>query len=227
MEKKSIRTLNEYEGKILLKQWGIPVVEEALVGNEKEAVECARQLGYPVALKVCSEAVLHKTDQGGVILDIKDAGTLKRSVRDIQSRFKGTPHRLLIQKMASPGIELILGARRDPVFGPVILAGIGGVFTEVFRDTALELAPLSIPRALAMLDRLRGAALLKGFRGQDPSDLRAVAEAVTALSRLMVKRSDILEIDINPIVVRHQRCAGSGCAREACRQPQNRIGQKP
>jgi acyl-CoA synthetase (NDP forming) len=103
--------------------------------------------------------------------------------------------------MAPAGIELILGARRDPVFGPVILAGIGGVFTEVFRDTALELAPLSLPTALAMLDRLRGAALLKGFRGQVPSDLKAVAEAITALSQLMVKRSDILEIDINPLVV--------------------------
>lgn len=201
MEEKPIRTLNEYDGKILLRQWGIPVVEEALAGNEKDAVKCAGKLGYPVALKVCSEAVLHKTDQGGVILNIKDAPTLKRSVRDIQSRFKGTPHCLLVQKMASPGIELILGARRDPVFGPVILAGIGGVFTEVFRDTALELAPLSIPSALAMLDRLRGAALLKGFRGQVPSDLKAVAEAITALSQLMVKRSDILEIDINPIVV--------------------------
>jgi acyl-CoA synthetase (NDP forming) len=201
MEEKPIRTLNEYDGKILLKQWGIAVVEEALAGNEKEAIICADKLGYPVALKVCSEAVLHKTEQGGVILDIKDAPTLKRSVRDIQSRFKGTPHSLLIQKMASPGIELILGARRDPVFGPVILAGIGGVFTEVFRDTALELAPLSITSALAMLDSLRGTALLKGFRGQVPSDLKAVAEAITALSQLMVKRSDILEIDINPIVV--------------------------
>jgi acetate---CoA ligase (ADP-forming) len=201
VEQKPIRALNEYEGKCLLRQWGIPVVEEALACNEKEAIECAGQLGYPVALKVCSEAVLHKTEQGGVILDIKDAGTLNQSVRDIQSRFKRTPHRLLVQKMASPGIELIIGAHRDPVFGPVILAGIGGVFTEVFRDTAIELAPVFIPTALAMLDRLRGAALLKGFRGQAPSDLKAVAEAIKALSDLMVKRSDILEIDINPIVV--------------------------
>jgi acyl-CoA synthetase (NDP forming) len=201
VEKKLIRTLNEYEGKILLRQWGIPVIEEALASNEKEAIECAGQLGYPVALKVCSEAVLHKTDQGGVVLNIPDSATLRGSVREIHSRFATVTHTLLVQKMAPAGIELILGARRDPVFGPVILAGIGGVFTEVFRDTALELAPLSIPTALAMLDRLRGAALLKGFRGQVPSDLKAVAEAITALSRLMVKRSDIIEIDINPIVV--------------------------
>jgi acetate---CoA ligase (ADP-forming) len=197
----SIRALNEFEGKLMLKQWGIPVIEEAVADHEDEATKHADKLGYPVALKVCSEAVLHKTDQGGVILDIKDAGTLKQSVRDIHTRFRKTPHRLLVQKMAPAGIELILGARRDPIFGPVILAGIGGIFTEVFCDTALELAPLSIPNALAMLDRLRGEALLKGFRGQIPPDLKAVAKAITALSGLMLKRSDILEIDINPLIV--------------------------
>ena len=123
MHQEVIRTLNEYEGKLLLKKWGIPVIEEAVADHEEEAIKHAAKLGYPVALKVCSEEILHKTDQGGVILDIKDAGTLKRSVRDMHTRFKGTPHCLLIQKMASPGIELIVGARRDPVFGPVILAG--------------------------------------------------------------------------------------------------------
>jgi acetate---CoA ligase (ADP-forming) len=204
VEENLIRTLNEYEGKRLLKQWGISVVEEAIACNEKEAIECAGKFGYPVVLKVCSETVLHKTEQGGVILDIKDAGALKRSVSDMQSRFKGTPHCLLVQKMASPGIELIVGARRDPVFGPVILAGIGGVFAEVFQDTALEIAPVNISTAGSMLDRLRGSALLKGFRGQAPADLKHVAEALTALSRLMLKRPDILEIDINPFITNAQ-----------------------
>jgi acyl-CoA synthetase (NDP forming) len=227
MHQEVIRTLNEYEGKLLLKKWGIPVIEESVADHEEEAIKHADKLGYPVALKVCSEEILHKTDQGGVILDIKDAGALKRSVREIQSRFKGTPHSLLVQKMASPGIELIVGARRDPVFGPVILAGIGGVFAEVFRDTALELAPLSIPRALAMLDRLRGAALLKGFRGQVPSDLRAVAGAITALSRLMVKLSDILEIDINPIVVNAKGALAVDALVRLTDRPKTGSGKSP
>jgi len=204
MKEKPIRTLNEYEGKILLRQRGIPVVEEALADNEKQAVECAAQLGYPVALKVCSEAVLHKTDQGGVVLNITDPATLRRTVREMHSRFANVTHTLLVQKMAPDGIELILGARRDPVFGAVILAGIGGVFTEVFRDTALEIAPVNIATAGSMLDRLRGSALLKGFRGQAPADLKPVAEALASLSRLMLKRPDILEIDINPFIAHTQ-----------------------
>jgi acyl-CoA synthetase (NDP forming) len=197
----SIRALNEFEGKILLKEWGIPVIEETLAGDENEALAKAEGLGYPVALKICSAAVLHKTEQGGVVLNIPDAGTLTRSALRMRDSFTNVPHVLLIQKMASPGIELIIGSRRDLVFGPVVLVGIGGVFTEVFRDTVLELAPVSIVSARAMLDRLRGAALLKGFRGQAPVALKSVAEAIAALSRMMVKRSDILEIDINPIIV--------------------------
>ncbi len=200
MKDHSIRALNEFEGKILLKEWGIPVIEEAIAGDENEALATAEGLGYPVALKICSQAVLHKTEQGGVVLNIPDAGTLTRSARRMHDSFINVPHVLLIQKMASPGIELIIGARRDPVFGPVVLVGIGGVFTEVFRDTVLELAPVSIASARAMLDRLRGAALLKGFRGQAPADLKSVSDAIAALSRMMVRRSDILEIDINPFI---------------------------
>ena len=170
--------------------------------------------------------VLHKTDQGGVILNINDR-RLKRSVREIHSRFRNSHPYAARPEDGTTGIELILGARRDPVFGPVILAGIGGVFTEVFRDTALELAPLSIPRALAMLDRLRGAALLKGFRGQAPSDLKAVAEAITALSRLMVKRSDILEIDINPIIVSTKGALAVDALVRLADRPKTGSGQKP
>jgi len=195
-----IRTLNEFEGKTVLREWGIPVIDEAVAQDESQAVQKARKLGYPVALKICSDAVLHKTDAGGVVLNITEESTLRASARELHSRFSEMPHTLLVQKMAAPGTELILGARRDPVFGPVVLAGMGGIFTEVFRDTSIALAPVSAPEALAMLESLRGAALLKGFRGQTPVDLKTLADAIAALSRLIVKRSDILEIDINPFI---------------------------
>ena len=219
MRDQSIRALNEYEGKLILAQWGIPVIAEAVAAQEGEAVRHAERLGYPVALKVCSEAVLHKTEKGGVILNITDTTALNRSLRDIETRFKDTPHSLLVQKMASPGIELILGARRDPVFGPVVLAGIGGVFTEVFRDTALEITPVGAGVARAMLDRLRGSALLKGFRGQAAADHAVVVNAIVCLSQMMVKRSDILEVDINPFIVH----AGGAVAVDAL----VRISSKP
>ncbi|HVN72498.1 MAG TPA: acetate--CoA ligase family protein [Desulfomonilia bacterium] len=200
MREKAVRVLDEYRGKLLIEEWGIPVIEEAVAADEEAAAACAGRIGYPVSLKVCSEAVLHKTDQGGVILNIPDVSALKRSARDMHSRFKNVSHKLLVQKMAPKGIELILGARRDPVFGPVVMAGIGGVFTEVFRDTTLEIAPVSVPTALAMCERLRGAALLKGFRGQAPVDLGAVASSIASLSRLIMERGDILDIDVNPLI---------------------------
>jgi len=200
MESATISTMNEYEGGLLLKQWGIPVIDEILVQDESQAGKAADKLGYPVVLKVCSQEILHKTEKGGVVLNIRNARDLDRAVSDIRYRFPGIPHALLVQKMAGSGVELILGARRDPVFGPVVLAGIGGVFTEIFRDTVIELAPLSIREALSMIKRLKGYALLSGYRSQPGVDLAAMADALAALSRLITKRRDIIEIDINPLI---------------------------
>ncbi|HQI00153.1 MAG TPA: acetate--CoA ligase family protein [Deltaproteobacteria bacterium] len=200
MEGRSITALSEYEGAALLREWGIPVVDQILAGSEQEVLAAAKKLGYPVVLKVCSKDVLHKTEQGGVILNIRNTGSLSRAVRELKKRFSKTPHSLLVQKMAGSGVELILGARRDPIFGPIVLAGIGGIFTEIFRDTVIELAPLNAAKAGSMLRRLKGFALLNGFRSQPPVDLDTVTAALTALSKLITKRKDILEIDINPMI---------------------------
>ena len=201
MSNQQVITLNEFEGATLLKQWGIPVVDSIPANDETEAVKAARQLGFPVALKICSEAVPHKTERGGVLLNIQDDAALSRAARDMKSRFADVPHTLLIQKMAAPGTELILGGRRDPVFGPVVLVGLGGIFTEIFRDTAIDLAPVDEKAALAMIRRLKGHALLAGYRMQKPLDTAAVARALAALSRLLSGRPDILEIDVNPFIV--------------------------
>lgn len=195
-----IITLNEFEGTALLKQSGIPVVDGILAGDDKEIDVAAHQLGFPVALKICSEKILHKSDRGGVVLNIADTSSLADAFRDMHNRFSDVPHAFLVQKMAQPGTELILGARRDPVFGPVVLAGIGGIFTEIFRDTAIDLAPVDSTIACAMLRRLRGAALLDGYRSQKALDIVAIAEALSSLSRLISGRPDILEIDVNPFI---------------------------
>ena len=200
MLKNNIITLNEFEGAALLKQWGIPVIDGVLANDYPEAAAAANLLGFPVALKICSEIVPHKTERGGVELNIKDAPSLDKAVREMNNRFSDVPHAVLVQKMARPGTELILGGRRDPVFGPVVLVGIGGIFTEIFRDTVIDLAPVDNTVALAMLSRLRGAALLDGYRAQEPLDLVAIAGAVSALSRLISGRPDILEIDMNPFI---------------------------
>ncbi|MFA5321720.1 MAG: acetate--CoA ligase family protein [Smithella sp.] len=198
--KNNITMLNEFEGSALLKQGGIPVINSALVNDYPEAAKAANLLGFPVALKICSENVPHKTERGGVVLNITDASALDKAVRQMKNKFSDVPHALLVQKMARPGTELILGGRRDPVFGPVVLVGIGGIFTEIFRDTAIELAPVDSATARAMLQRLKGAALLNGYRSQEPLDIAAIGDAVSALSRLISERQDILEIDVNPFI---------------------------
>ncbi|MBN1664373.1 MAG: acetate--CoA ligase family protein [Deltaproteobacteria bacterium] len=195
-----MKVLDEFNGAALLAQWGIPVIHGIMAKDDAEALSAANQIGFPVALKICSETVAHKTDQGGVMLNIQDAVSLRRAVREMNNRFMNIPHALLIQKMARPGVELILGARRDPVFGPVVLAGIGGIFAEIFRDTVIDLAPVDSKAALAMLRRLKGFALLSGYRSQAAVDLSTAALAVSALSRLIAKHRDVVEIDINPFM---------------------------
>ncbi|NTW17005.1 MAG: hypothetical protein HGA41_06045, partial [Syntrophaceae bacterium] len=201
MSNDNVTTLNEFAGSSLLKEWGIPVIESVLAKDVSEAVAAAKLIGFPVVLKVCSEAVPHKTERGGVSLNISNATSLGRAAREMKEKFADIPHALLVQKMAQPGTEFILGAKRDPVFGPVVLAGLGGIFTEIFRDTAIELAPVDVKTAQAMLHRLKGAALLAGYRSQQALDVLTVAKAVSSLSRLMSKRRDIIEIDVNPFIV--------------------------
>jgi len=196
----NITTLNEFEGAKLLKQWGIPVVDSVLAHDYAQALAAANSLGFPIALKVCSEAVLHKTEQGGVVLNIKNKKSLERAVREINKKFADTPHALLVQKMAKPGFELIIGGRRDPVFGPVVLVGIGGIFTEIFRETVIDLAPVNKKTVMTMLRKLKGFTLLEGYRSQEPVNLAAVTAAVSALSRLLASRPDIMEIDVNPFI---------------------------
>ncbi|HQO14279.1 MAG TPA: acetate--CoA ligase family protein [Smithellaceae bacterium] len=196
----NITTLNEFEGAKLLKQWGIPVVDSVLAHDYAQALAAANSLGFPIALKVCSEAVLHKTEQGGVVLNIKNKKSLERAVREINKKFADTPHALLVQKMAKSGFELIIGGRRDPVFGPVVLVGIGGIFTEIFRETVIDLAPVNKKTVMTMLRKLKGFTLLEGYRSQEPVNLAAVTAAVSALSRLLASRPDIMEIDVNPFI---------------------------
>ncbi|MDD3249582.1 MAG: acetate--CoA ligase family protein [Smithellaceae bacterium] len=198
--KKNLIILNEFEGASLLGKAGIPVIDGILAHTDAEAAAAAGRLGFPVALKICSGSVPHKTERGGVSLNIKDASALKRAVREMKKRFADIPFALLVQKMARPGTELILGCRRDPVFGPIVLVGIGGIFTEIFRDSVIELAPVEEKDAPAMLRRLKGVALLEGYRSREPLDVAAIAKSLSALSRLIAERPDIVEIDINPFI---------------------------
>jgi acetate---CoA ligase (ADP-forming) len=191
----------------LVEAFGIPVVQTALVHTADEAVTAATQIGFPVVLKVESSSVQHKSDVGGVILDVNTAAGVRESFDRIHQEVAcRAPHAqiagVLVQRMAAPGVEVILGIKRDPMFGPVVVCGLGGIFVEILRDVAVGIPPLSRKQAHHLLSQLRGAAILAGARGRPPADVDALTEAVVNLSHLAVALKDsIVALDINPFIV--------------------------
>lgn len=202
------RRLDEAEAKGVLRRAGIEAPPEAFVRTPAEAGEAALRIGLPVALKVVSPDLAHKTEAGGVALGLADAAAVAAEAAAMLERVARTAPEariegLLVSRMAGEGVELIVGARIDPVMGPLVVVGIGGVLVEVLRDTVTELAPIGPRRARAMLERLRGAALLRGVRGRGPVDLDAAADAIARISALAHDNRDVLgSIEINPLLVR-------------------------
>ncbi len=206
--RKSGRTLlTEVESKQLLAAYGLPTVETRLAKSEAEAVEIAGEIGYPVVLKLHSETITHKSDVGGVQLNLTNAAAVRRAYRAIE---KGVPaHDFLgvsVQPMiARDGYELILGSSLDPEFGPVLLFGTGGTLVEVFQDRALGLPPLTTTLARRMMEQTKIFTALKGVRGKGPVDLAALEQRLVRFSRLVVEQRWIKEIDINPLLVSPER----------------------
>lgn len=198
------RDLLLHEAFSVLKHYGIPVLPHALAKTEDEVREAAARFGCPVALKVVSEAISHKTDVGGVRLNLPDADAAGAAYREMTARLaRAAPearlHGVLVQPMSAEGHELIVGGRQDAQFGPTVLVGMGGVFVEILDEVALRLAPVDRSEALAMIEELRAAPILKGARGRDPADIGAVADVLTRVSQLLCDFPEIQELDINPL----------------------------
>jgi acetate---CoA ligase (ADP-forming) len=205
--------VGEYEAKRILAAAGIPILEERLAKSAAEAQDAGR-LGDRLVLKIVSPEITHKTEVGGVMLDVPagEAGAAYEQLvarvreRAPQARLDG----VLISPMLRGGVEMILGVQNDAVFGPVVMLGLGGIFVEVMRDVTFRIAPFGTEEARAMIDELRGAAILKGARGQKPADLGALAETVSRLSLFAAAHRDRLaSVDINPLLVRPE---GEGVA---------------
>jgi acyl-CoA synthetase (NDP forming) len=207
------KTLCEYETKALLAAYGVRVPREALARSAAEAISHASALGYPVALKIQSPDIAHKTEAGGVKLGVRDAESLRAGFDEIIATARA--HRadadvrgVLVQKMAPPGRELIAGIANQSDFGPMVMVGLGGIHAEVLDDTVLAPAPCSHATARDMLARLRGARLLNGVRGEPPCDVEAMADFLVRLSTLAWDARDvILELDVNPVLL-HANGAG-------------------
>jgi acetyltransferase len=191
----------------LLREFGIPLVETRAAADAEAAVRAAEALGYPVALKIDSPDILHKTDVGGVRLGCADATAVRAGMavmldevrrRAPAARLQG----ILVQPMRTGGTEMIVGVKHDPLFGPAIVCGFGGVFVEILRDVAVRVPPLDHAEAHAMLGELRGAALLRGARGRPPADVGALADVLVRVARLAETHAACLRaLDLNPLVV--------------------------
>ena len=178
---------------------GVPFVPAHLVHDTDEALAAARELGYPVALKAVSR--LHKSDSGGVVLDVRDEPLLRAACDDMLARL--APSAMTVERMAplADGVEVIVGCRQDPRFGPVVLVGLGGIYTEVLKDTVVALAPVEKDEAERLLVGLRGAALLCGARGRPRLDVGAAARVAAALSRFAAAHPEVAEVEVNPLLV--------------------------
>jgi len=199
--------LTEIEAKQVFSAYGLPVTKTQLATSEDQAVELAHEIGFPVVMKIVSPEILHKSDAGGVKVNIKDEAAVREAFRTIlanakEYNSKANIHGIAIQEMAPWGTEVILGSVNDATFGPTMMFGLGGIFVEVLKDVTFRVAPVSSSQALRMLDEIRGAPILAGVRGEDPRDKQVMAETICAYSTMILDLADeISESDANPVLV--------------------------
>lgn len=200
-----MRIVTEPEAKAILARAGVPVPPGAAAGSPEEALEVARGIGYPVVLKAVSPDIVHKTDAGAVVLNIPNPDALAEAYHQLTARLRTEPAMrltaVLVECMMPPGTELIVGARQDSQFGPVVVVGLGGIYVEVLRDVACRVAPLDRTDAREMWQELKGAPLLTGARGRPRLDTDALEDLLLAVSRLAVDRPQMVELDLNPVLL--------------------------
>ena len=198
--------IGELVGNQLLECYGFQVLPTKLARSANEAAAIAQEIGYPVVLKIVSAQILHKTDAGGVVIDLHDGEAVRNTYREIIERANAYKpdaviDGVLVQKMARSGDEVIIGANRYPIFGPLLMFGIGGIFVEVFKDVEFRLAPIGRNEARRMIRSIKGYKLLKGFRGRPKTDLDMLEKSLVALSNMVINHPEIMELDINPLLV--------------------------
>jgi len=191
----------------VFRHYGFPIVPYKLATTADEAAEAAAKIGFPVVLKISGPKILHKTDVGGVRLNLTDEAGVRTAFNEMITSVRAKMGAdvevwgVLVQKMLPKGKEIILGMSRDPRMGPLLMFGLGGIYTEALKDVSFRLAPLRENVALEMIMDIRAHKLLRGFRGEPPADMPAIAECLLRLSQLVTDQDRIKELDINPLIV--------------------------
>jgi acetyl-CoA synthetase (ADP-forming) len=196
--------LSEYESKQVLAHYGIPVTTEMLIRNEQELSEAIERIHFPIVLKGCSPELSHKTEKNLIILDVRNREAALEAFREISAKI-GPDDAVLVQEMVRGARELVAGMTRDAQFGPCVMFGLGGVFTEALKDVCFRMAPLSSRDAFEMMEDIRGHKVLGPVRGMPEANREELAEILVTVGRIGLENNRIKEIDINPLILRDGR----------------------
>ena len=199
------KVLFEHEAKTICAEYGITVNRFSLAKNENEAAELAEQIGFPAVLKVVSPEIVHKSEAGGVKINLKDTDEVRGAYNTIIENAKKYNSKanivgVLVQEMAPQGIETIIGAVKDPQFGQTLMFGLGGIFVELLKDVTFRVAPITEQDAAEMIVGVKAFPLLNGYRGSPPADVKAIVTQLVCVSHLVMDYPEIRELDLNPVM---------------------------
>jgi len=198
-------TLSEYESKKVLASYQIPITREIQVDNVGDLVKASREIGYPLVLKGCAAEIAHKTEKGLIRVDIRNDAECKTAFEEIMASMGGIDGSVLVQEMVRGQRELVIGMTRDPQFGPCVMFGLGGIFTEILKDISFRVAPLEKRDALEMMKEIRGNGILGAVRAMEAADLNMLADILIKVGQIGLENEEVKEIDMNPVIISGSR----------------------
>ena len=199
--KKGQKTLSEYEAKQVLAAYEIPITREILLKDKKDLEKAVKKIGYPLVMKGCSAQIAHKTEKGLIHVDIRTLKEAKKAYNEIMAGMKGFDGGVLVQEMIKGRRELVMGMTRDAQFGPCVMFGLGGIFTEILKDISFRRAPLKNKDAIEMMNEIRGHKILDAVRGMEAVNKKRLTNMLINIGRIGVEIPEVSEIDLNPVII--------------------------